>query len=118
GEPLSRVAECLKASGAIADETPIFLRIDQMEELWHRQGNTALLVERFRKVINRVIANRDSRVSYRIGTRRYAWSGNLEMPGGRKLEEGRDYLITDIDAILRRDESNRGLFPGFAADVF
>ena len=64
-----------------------------MEELWHREGRQAELTRLFRQTINRVLGNRDLRVSFRIGTRRYAWSENLDMPGGRQIEESRDSCL-------------------------
>jgi hypothetical protein len=119
GEPLSRTVQCLKEAQVISRNVPVFLRIDQMEELWHRDGNQAQLTHFFRQTINRVIGSRDLRVSFRIGTRRYAWSGDLEMPGGRQIEESRDYLVIDLDQRLRRREDRAGwLFDGFAIDVF
>ncbi len=119
GEPLSRTVECLKQTGVVGRDIPVFLRIDQMEELWHREDNQAVLSLHFRRVINRVIGNRDLRVSFRIGTRRYAWEGELGMPGGRKIEEARDYVTIDLDQRLRRREDRKGwLFEGFASDVF
>ena len=119
GEPLSRTVACLKTSGVIAPRTLVFLRIDQIEELWHREGHQSGFAQAVRRVINRVVGNRDLRVSFRMGTRRYAWSGDLAMPGGRLLEEGRDYLLVDLDERLRRREDRSGwLFDGFAADVF
>lgn len=119
GEPLSRTAECLKEAGVIGRGVSVFLRIDQMEELWHREGSQALLTQQFREVINRVIGNRDLRVSFRVGTRRYAWSGNLAMPGGRQIEELRDFVVIDLDKRLRRREDrSTWLFQGFASDVF
>jgi hypothetical protein len=119
GEPLSRTVQCLKEAQVLGRNVPVFLRIDQMEELWHREGNQAQLTHFFRQTINRVIGSRDLRVSFRVGTRRYAWSGDLEMPGGRQIEEFRDYLVIDLDQRLRRREDRAGwLFEGFASDVF
>lgn len=120
GEVLSRAVVCLKQTGVIHRRVKVFLRIDQLEELWHRGGNQATLSSHFRQVINRAIGNRDLRVSFRLGTRRYSWDHDLSMPSGRKLEEVRDYLTVDIDQSLRRNEdrSTGWLFEGFAADVF
>lgn len=119
GEALSRTVDCLKATGVLAKNTPVFFRIDQMEELWHRTGNPAILSTHLRQVLNRAIGNRDLRISFRLGTRRYSWEHQLSLPGGRNLEEHRDYLTVDIDKTLRRNEDRSGwLFEGFAADVF
>ena len=119
GQPLSATVDCLKEARVIGRDVKVFLRVDQMEELWHREGPQADLAQHFREVINRVIGNRDLRVSFRIGTRRYAWSGHLSMPGGRQIEELRDYVVVDLDKRLRRREDRATwLFEGFAADVF
>src|ERR1051326_867013 len=119
GEPLSRTVECLKEAQVIARDVRVFLRIDQMEQLWHLIGDQAKLSSYFRKEINKVIGNRDLRVSYRIGTRRYAWSEDLALPGGRQIEELRDFVVVDLDKRLRRGEDRSAwLFQGFAADVF
>lgn len=119
GEPLSRTVDCLKEAKVIASEVPVFLRIDQMEQLWHQTGKQAILSSYFRRAINKVIGSRDTRVSFRVGTRRYAWSEDLTMPGGRQIEEYRDFVVVDLDRRLRRreDQSN-WLFEDFAADVF
>lgn len=119
GEPLSRAADCLRDTNVINERVEVFLRLDQIEELWHHKGNQATLTNLFRESINRVIGTRDLRVSFRIGTRRYGWSSNISMPGGRQIEESRDYHIVDIDNILRRREDiSDWLFDGFAEDVF
>ncbi len=117
-EPVAVIAESLRRAGVCKPETLIYLRIDQHEELHaleSRTGNAGI----FRQVINRALATRDSRVSYRIGTRHYAWSDELSIWGsGAPLEHMRDYATIDIDEIFQRHEnSSRLLFPVFAEDV-
>jgi len=117
--PLSATADALKKVGVIRRNVVVFLRIDQMEELWHRDGPQETQTSYLRHAINRAIGSRDLRVSFRVGTRRYAWSGNLALPGGRQIEESRDFDVIDLDKRLRRGEDRSGwLFEGFAADVF
>lgn len=76
----------------------------------------------FRKILNRAFGNRDLRVSYRIGTRRYGWgqAEQLEIHGSEaRLEERRDYLLIDMDQLFRRKETEKGwLFKRFAGDAF
>ena len=108
----------MKNSGLIDSESVAFVRIDQVEELLHKDPPQYQLTEEFRRHIYRALGRRDGRVSYRIGTRNYD-SEILVMPGGRKLEESRDYVSRDFDAVLRRGENPKNwLFKGFADDVF
>jgi hypothetical protein len=118
GEPVACSVVCMKNAGLLESESVAFVRIDQVEELLHKDPPQYQLTEEFRRHIYRALGRRDGRVSYRIGTRNYD-SEILSMPGGRKLEESRDYIIRDFDAILRRGENPKDwLFKGFAGDVF
>jgi hypothetical protein len=118
GEPVACCVVCMKNSGLIGSESVAFVRIDQVEELLHKDPPQYQLTEEFRRHIYRALGRRDGRVSYRIGTRNYD-SEILSMPGGRKLEESRDYVSRDFDAVLRRGENPKNwLFKGFADDVF
>lgn len=120
GEPAAALAEALRQSGVIPENTLVYLRIDQHEELYELEkssGNSNI----FRQVINRALALRDGRVAYRVGTRHYAWSSDISVWGsGAHLENMRDYSIVDIDEILRRHENaSLGIsFSDFATDVF
>lgn len=120
GEPIAIVAEYLKTSGVVPNEVPFFIRIDQIERLSHCDVIRPSLGKQFRRIINKAIGKRDHRVSYRIGTRTYAWEDDLFMFGtADKLEQLRDYRISDIDDILRRQEDPKTwIFPQFAEDVF
>jgi len=120
GEPIAIVAEYLKALGVVPNEVPFFIRIDQIERLYHSDVIRPSLGKQFRRVINKAIGKRDHRVSYRIGTRKYAWEDDLFIYGTNdKLEKLRDYRITDTDYILRRQEDRKTwIFPKFAEDVF
>lgn len=121
GEPLSRASEQLKAAGVIAVNTNVFATIDQIEALWMQGEGRRELGERLRRELHEVLGKRDDRVSYRIGARRYDWGkgGSLAMRDGRQLEEGRDFQIFDIDALLRRGETAKNwAFRRLAKDVF
>ncbi|MDR3427367.1 hypothetical protein [Silvimonas sp.] len=120
GEPVAVLAEALRESGVLPREALIYLKIDQHEELYEleRSSGTASL---FRQVINRMLAMRDGRVAYRIGTRHYAWTEEMTVWGsGAYLENMRDYSMIDIDSILKRNENKALGFPfkDFAEDVF
>ncbi len=121
GEPLSRTSAQLKEAGVIAANTHVFATIDQIEALWMQGEGRRELGERLRRELCEVLGKRDDRVSYRIGARRYDWGkgGSLAMRDGRQLEEGRDYQIFDIDALLRRGETAKNwAFRRLARDVF
>jgi hypothetical protein len=120
GEPIAIVAEYLKTLGVIPHDVPFFVRIDQIERLSHSDVIRPSLGKQFRRVINKAIGKRDHRVSYRVGTRTYAWEDDLLIFGTNdKLEKLRDYRICDTDYILRRQEDPKTwIFPQFAEDVF
>lgn len=123
GEPVARTAECLRQSGMIADDVPVLIRVDQVEEL-HRAftSRQKSLLLAFRKMINRVFAARDARVHYRAGTRRYGWRNPqfLSIWGSEAyLEERRDYLMVDMDAeLFTQGEVKNSIFERFAFDTF
>ncbi|MDP3424350.1 MAG: hypothetical protein Q8S32_11375 [Burkholderiaceae bacterium] len=118
GEPLSEVAGVLKEMAFISAKTNVIAVVDQLEELYQIEDHYEMS-GLFRQVVNRALGLRDGRVSYRIGTRSYAWSSELKMFGASQpLEETRDFIVEDIDLILKRDETGRWYFPALACDVF
>jgi len=120
GEPIARTEERLKKAGVIGQSTPVFVCIDQIERLSQSDIVRPELGTQYRRIINKALGRRDSRVSYCIGTRTYAWDDELTMFGtGDKLENLRDYRIIDLDEMLRREEDRKTwIFPQFAEDVF
>ena len=120
GVPLSAAVDCLRDTGAIDVATPVLVRIDQIERLYRSDILRKDLGVQYRQIINKALGTRDSRVSYRIGTRQYAWDDDLVMHGTSDLlEDLRDYRTIDLDKTLRRQEDqSTWIFPGFAADVF
>lgn len=118
GEPVARSADCMKRSGLLHSDAIVFVRIDQVEELLHKDPPQYRITEEFRRRIYLALGRRDGRVSYRIGTRTYD-GDTFVMPGGRRLEESRDYVKTEFDTILRRSENVRNwAFKEFAHNVF
>src|SRR5579871_2843905 len=99
GEPIGELADLVKAMQLLAKDTNIFVDIDQYEEL----GNIRTAPRNrpgvdYRGVINRAIARRDPRVSYRIGARQHSWRSHSKIMGSEgKLEEERDYKFVDLD---------------------
>jgi|ERR1044071_7177811 hypothetical protein len=123
GEPIARTADCLRECGVIAEDIPVLIRVDQIEEL-HRaftERQRQLLLS-FRKMINRAFAGRDARVHYRAGSRRWGWNNPdfLTVWGSEaRLEQRRDYLLIDMDnELFARGETKNTIFDRFAADAF
>ena len=121
GEPVSVLAECLRAAKVIPDDCLVYFKIDQHEELYELEKETGL-GDVFRQLINKALAGRDRRSAYRIGTRHYSWANQVKIWGtASHLEDMRDYSIVDIDEMFRRPESSQigdRAFRGFAEDVF
>lgn len=120
GEPIARTADCLKRTGALLDQVPVFIRIDQVERLYRSDVLRPSLGQQYRRIVNKALSLRDMRVSYRIGTRKYAWEDDLAMYGtDDRLEHIRDFRVIDLDDLLRRKEHVKTwIFPEFAQDVF
>lgn len=119
GEPIARTARAMRDSGLIPHDLPIFVRIDQYEDLGEfapMHGDTG---GSYKRVVNRLLGMREGYVSYRVGVRPYAWREDLTMHGTRaQLEREREYAVLDLEEILRRKENRKTyLFPEFAEDV-
>ena len=119
-EPISRTIGAMRACGAVPQEVNIFVRIDQYEELNSLEDSNPGLGAAYRQIINKALGTRDPHVSYRVGSRRYAWTSELSMYGtSARLELDRDYRFVDLDELLRRKENRRTwIFPAFGDDVF
>ena len=125
GEPISAMAVALWECGIVPNDVNIFVQIDQYEELLRleqaEQSGSESLSQRYRSVIRGILARRNPSVSYRIGTRRYAWDEG-PIPGSPVVaEELRNYDVVDLDQILRREEWHSkkvDVFGRFTEDVF
>jgi len=120
GEPISIVAELLRNHHIIPEELPIFIKIDQFENLMglekEEDGSFSGL---FRSTIMKFIGTRDERVSYRIGARPYSYYPDFSMYGtDTSVEEKRDFQRLDIGNLLSRKEARLSLFPKFCNDIF
>lgn len=123
GEPVARVAECLRRTKVIAAEIPVLIRVDQIEEMHRafteRQRNLLLS---FRKMLNRAFAARDARIHYRAGSRRYGFDNPeyLRVWGSdAPLEIRRDYDVIDMDhELFALGETKNSIFERFAVDAF
>jgi hypothetical protein len=120
GEPISQTAEHLRACGLLAEDVHVFVRIDQYEELIRLEGKRKEYASLFREVVNKALSLRNPNVSYRVGTRGYAWEEHPRVYGTTgNLERDRNFKLVDLDEILRRRENRKTwIFPSFAEDVF
>jgi hypothetical protein len=120
GEPIAQVAEHLRLAGIVPDDVHLIVRIDQYEELIRLEGKRKEYGSLFREVVNKALSLRNPHVSYRIGTRGYAWGENPRVFGTEGyLERDRNFKLLDLDEILRRRENRKSwIFPDFAQDVF
>ncbi len=120
GEPISRLSGALKDIGILDRDTEVYVRVDQYEQLATLNTGESSFGDFCRDVTHKLLASRDTRVSYRFGTRQYAWPETPKIFGTQDvLEHKRDYSIVDIDDKLRRKENVRTwIFPEFAKDIF
>jgi hypothetical protein len=119
GFPMTVLAKLLRSHGIISKETEIFVRIDQYEELAWLEDMPDHPERAYQQMIHKLLAMRDTSVSYRLGTRHFAWDETINIYGtSAKLEKGRHYIDISIDAILKRKENRKmWIFPDFAEDI-
>jgi|SRR5579859_2608093 len=121
GVPIVTTVQKLRELGVIDRDVQVFVRIDQYEELTWLDYSIPGMGTTFQSVIHKLLAMRDSTVSFRIGTRPFDWQqGSQKILGtSAKLEAQRNYKEVSIDEVLRRSESQVGyIFPKFAEDIF
>lgn len=119
GIPITKAVQCLRDSQSLSIDVQAYVRIDQYEELaWLEEIKAYGPV--FQQVIHKFLGLRDSRVSYRIGTRKFAWAPDPRMYGtSAQVENERTHKEIDLDEVLRRHENIRTwIFPRFAEDIF
>lgn len=119
GEPIAVMAERLKQFGILRTDTPVLIRIDQFEDLMGIERDASDVTgTAFRQIVMKMISERDSRVSYRVGARSYALYPDWQVFGtGTAAEELRNFKILDIGELLRGREARRSLFKNFCEDV-
>lgn len=120
GAPILKCVEALKRTGVLADDAKVFVRVDQYEQLETLNVLGSDYGQYCQQLINKALAARDARVSYRIGTRTHSWDERPEIYRTNDvLELKRDYDIVDMDELFRRRENSRTwVFPEFAEDIF
>jgi hypothetical protein len=119
GFPMTVLANLLRSHRIISMETEIFVRIDQYEELAWLEDMPNHPEKAYQQMIHKLLAMRDTSVSYRLGTRHFAWDEKINIYGtSARLEKGRNYIDLSIDAILKRKENRKiWIFPEFAEDI-
>ena len=117
GEPAKALVRALRNSNIVGVQTEFFILVDQYEELATIDGHGSRAD--YRSVVNKCIS-RDPTLSYRIGTRGYAWRDHLRVSGSMAhLEPDRDFKLVELDEKLREQElGGTSVFPEFANDVF
>lgn len=119
GFPMTVLARLLRTNMILSENTEIFVRIDQYEELTWLEDLPNHQDKAYQQMIHKLLAMRDNSVSYRLGTRHFAWDEREHIFGtSAKLEKGRNYIDISIDSLLKRKENSRTwIFPGFAEDI-
>ncbi len=121
GIPILSTVKLLRETQILKSDVQVFIRIDQYEELSWLDDTVEGSGKAFRSVINKLLASRDATVSYRVGTRPFAWDDDEHVIFGTtaRLELDRNYLEISIDDVLKRPEDvSTYLFPKFAEDIF
>lgn len=119
GEPMLSLAKLLRKHGIVSNSTEIFVRIDQYEELTHLEECFQNRLA-YQEIIHKLLYMRNDAVSYRVGTRHFAWKDGAKVFGtSARLEQSRNYVELSLDTLLRRKENSRTwIFPDFAQDIF
>lgn len=119
GEPIAVAADCLKDSSILPEDVPVFITIDQFEDLMDLERDVSENDRPiFRSVVWKMLGNRDDRVSYRIGARLYSLDKGVHgLSGNATVEEMREVNVVNIDDLLQARESRKSLFPDFCDDV-
>ena len=122
GEPIGVVAATMKQFGVIEKDVPVFVVVDQFEDLMGLEmasgGGDSKSI---REVVMKMLSERGQQVSYRIGARPYSlYPDFATFRTGSAAEEMRNFKIIDIGEILGAKETRPGsrLFKEFCEDVF
>jgi hypothetical protein len=124
GEPISQTVIALRESGIIPRDMPVYVRIDQCEEMVRLEAKAREknLHQDFLSIVNKMIGSRDPHISYRLGGRKYTFQDSrlarMHASTGT-IEDFRNFKILDLDEIFYRHENRKTwIFPRFAEDVF
>ncbi len=119
GVPIIKTVEALKKFGIVDSDTEFYVRLDQYEDL-ERLNNGTEIGTRYQEIVHKLLGMRDFSVSYKIGTRDFAWTKERKIIYGSNtaLERKRDFNEVSIEEIFKRSENRRTLFPQFSEDIF
>ncbi|ATX64576.1 hypothetical protein BG454_00955 [Roseinatronobacter bogoriensis subsp. barguzinensis] len=119
GEPIAVAADCLRNVGILPGDVPVLVTIDQFEDLMDlEQDISESRRPVFRRVIWKMLGNRDDRVSYRVGARLYSLDKGIHsLRGSATVEEMREVNVVNLDDLLQGRENRVSLFPEFCDDV-
>lgn len=119
GEPVAVAADCLRNVGILPEEVPFLVTIDQFEDLMDLERDISDNGHPiFRRVIWKMLGNRDDRVSYRVGARLYSLDKGIDsLKGSATVEEMREVNVVNLDELLQARENRISLFPEFCDDV-
>jgi|31_taG_2_1085359.scaffolds.fasta_scaffold01297_2 hypothetical protein len=119
GEPIGSAYDALRAAGILPPDVPLFVTIDQFEDLMDlEKDKNGGFQPVFRSIVMRMLGNRDGRVSYRVGARPYSLTTGLQGFGNNAFtEEMREYCVVDIGDLLTNREAKRSHFPKLCDDV-
>lgn len=122
GDPIGVVAETMKQFGVIDKDVPVFVVVDQFEDLMGLEvASETGSGKSIREVVMKMLSERGQQVSYRIGARPYSlYPDFASFRTGSAAEEMRNFNIIDIGEILGAKEARprSGLFKEFCEDVF
>lgn len=122
GEPIGVVAATMKQLGVIKKDVPVFVVVDQFEDLMGLEiASETGGGKSIRQVVMKMLSERGQQVSYRIGARPYSlYPDFATFRTGSAAEEMRNFKIIDIGEILGAKEARPGpgLFKEFCEDVF
>ena len=120
GEPVATAAECMQKVGILPNDVPVLITIDQFEDLMDLERDVSVSNRPiFRRVIWKMLGNRDDRVSYRVGARLYSVDhGIFHSPSGSAtVENMREVSFVNLDVLLQQKENQSSLFPELCDDV-
>ncbi len=120
GVPIIKTVQILKESGVVDVDTEFYVRLDQYEDLERLNGSSDNIGTKYQEIVHKLLGMRDFSISYKIGTRDFAWTKKNKLIYGTNanLERKRDYNEISIEQFFKRSENRRTLFPKFSEDIF
>ena len=119
GVPIIKTVQKLKELEIVNEDVEFYVRLDQYEDLERLNTPDSQLGTKYQEIVHKLLGMRDYSVSYKIGTRDFAWTKKNKVIFGMTatLERKRDYNEVSIEEIFKRSENRRTLFPKFSEDI-